>query len=113
MSLGMAKRSYLTSEVRGSGLECQAVKAQGRPRGATLRLRSVAEAGKSYPASEVRDGGWEETPRVGVQGGGQEELPRVRGQWWPGGDTPCPTSGEARRSHLAPEARGSDLEEPP
>ena len=65
MSLGVAKRSYLTSEVRGSGLECQAVKAQGRPSGATLRLRSVAEAGKSYPASEVRDGGWEETPRVG------------------------------------------------
>ena len=44
---------------------------------------------------------------------GLEELPGVRGQWWPGGDTPCPTSGEARRSHLAPEARGSDLEEPP
>ena len=28
-------------------------------------------------------------------------------------DTPCSKSGAARRSHLAPEARGGDLEEPP
>ena len=26
---------------------------------------------------------------------------------------PCPRSGAARRSHLAPEARGGDPEEPP
>ena len=62
--------------------------------------------------SKVR-GGWEETPRIRGQGSGQEELPRVRGQWRPGGDTPRPRSGAARRSHLAPEARSVDLEEPP
>ena len=39
-SLSMAERSYPTSEVRGSGLECQAAMAQERPRGATLRPRS-------------------------------------------------------------------------
>ena len=49
------------SEVRGSGLECQAVTAQEQPRGATLRPRgatalprSVVAAGRSYPVSEVR-----------------------------------------------------------
>ena len=41
------------------------------------------------------------------------DLPCVRGQWRPGGDTPRPRSGAARRSHLVPEARGGDLEEPP
>ena len=48
---------------------------------------------------------------------GQEETPRVRGQgWWPRGATPRPRSvsvGEARRSHLAPKARGGTWEEPP
>ena len=46
--------------------------------------------------------------------GGWEELPRVRGQWRPE-ETPCirPRSGVAGRSHLAPEARGGDPEEPP
>ena len=62
--------------------------------------------------SKVR-GGWEETPRIRGQGSGQEELPRVRGQWRPGGDTPRPRSGAARRSHLAPEAKGCDPGEPP
>ena len=61
------ERSFPKSELRGSGLECQAALAQEWPRGATLRLRSVA-AGRSYPESEVRDGGWEETPRVQGQG---------------------------------------------
>ena len=37
----------------------------------------------------------------------------VRGQWQPGGDTPRPRSGAARRSHLAPETRGGSWEEPP
>ena len=68
-SLSTAERSYPTSEVRGSGLECQAVTAQERlrgatshwrsgawPREATLLPRSVAAAGRSYPASEVREG---------------------------------------------------------
>ena len=49
-----------------------------------------------------------------VRGGGREELPRVRGQGRrPGGDTPRPRSGVAKRSHLAPEARDGDFEEPP
>ena len=62
--------------------------------------------------SEV-SGGREETPRVRGEGGGQEELPRVPGQWQLGGDNPHPRSGEAKRSHFVPEARGGDLEEPP
>ena len=94
-----AAESYPTSEVRGSGLECQAATVQERPRGATLRPRSVAVAGRSYPTSEVR-------------GGGQEETSCIQGQWRPGGDTSHPRSGAARRSHLEPEARGGDLEEP-
>ena len=48
-----------------------------------------------------------------VRGGGQEELPCIQGQWRPGGDTPRPRSGAARRSHLVPKARGGDPEEPP
>ena len=69
-------------------------------------------AERSYPVSEV-SGGREETPHVRGQGSGQEKLPRVQDQWRPGGDTPHPRSGAARRSHLAPEARGGDLEELP
>ena len=62
------------SEVRGSGLECQAVMAQERPRGATLRPRSGAVA-EELPhvlgqrqrlrpgvAPEARSGAWEEQP---------------------------------------------------
>ena len=94
----MAK-SYPTSEVRDSGPECQAAMVQERPRGATLHPRSGAVAKRSYPASEV-SGSW-------------EELPRVRGQWRPVGDTQCLRSGAARRSHLVPEARDGDPEEPP
>ena len=84
-------------------------------------------AERSYPASEVRGGGREETPQVQGQGGGREELPRIRGQWQRlGGATPNPRSGAvAGRRHprseirggqekpLVPEARSSDLEEPP
>ena len=88
------------SELRDSGLRCQAATVQERPRGATLRPRSVAVAGRSYPTSEVR-------------GGGQEETSCIQGQWRPGGDTSHPRSGAARRSHLEPEARGGDPEEPP
>ena len=70
-----AKRSYPTSEVRGSGRECQAATAQElrrvatqvrglgrRPGEATPRLRSGAAAQRSYPASKVRGGGREEIP---------------------------------------------------
>ena len=60
----------------------------------------VGAAGRSYPTSEVRDG--------------QEGIPCIRGQGWrPGGDTPRLRSGAARRSHLPPEARAGDPEEPP
>ena len=48
-----------------------------------------------------------------VRGSGREELPCVQGQGRPGGDTPRPRSGAAGRSHLAPEARSGDPEEPP
>ena len=44
--------------------------------------------------------------------GGREETLHVRGQWRPGGDTPRPRSGAARRSHPEPEARGGSWEEP-
>ena len=57
-------------------------------------------AERSYPASKVR-------------GGSREELPGVRGQWRPGGATPRPRSVAAGRSHLSPEARDGDPEEPP
>ena len=70
----MAKRSYPRSEVRGSGLECQAVMAQERLRGATLRPRSVA-AGRSHITPEARGGGPEEDPAPEAKGGGQEEQP--------------------------------------
>ena len=52
------------SKVRGRSLECQAVMKQERPRGATLRLRPGMAAGRSYPASEAREGGGEELPRI-------------------------------------------------
>ena len=100
-SLSVAKRSYPTSEVRGSGLECQAVTAQEQPRGATPHPRSGATAGRRYPASEARGGGQEDQPHVqGVvavpaqegleepshiegQEGQREEIPLIQGkeQW--------------------------------
>ena len=40
-------------------------------------------------------------------------TPCVQGQGLPGGDTPRPRSGAAGRSHIAPEAKGGDPEEPP
>ena len=61
-TLSTAKRSYPTSGVRGSDLECQASTVQERLRGATLRLRSGVE--RSYPKSEVRDGSQEELPHI-------------------------------------------------
>ena len=41
-----------------------------------------------------------------VRGGGQKELPSVRGQWWPGGDTASPRSGQPGEatSHRRPGA---------
>ena len=73
-----AKRSYPTSEVRGSGRECQIATAQKRPRGATPPLRSGGAAERRYPASKVRGSGQEEIPHAlkpEARGGGREELP--------------------------------------
>ena len=115
------------SEVRGSGLECQAVTAQERPRGVTLCLRSGSAAKRSYPASEVSGGGWEElscvrgqgwprgaTPASKVSGSSWEELPRVCSQGQQlGGDSPCPKSGAvAERSYPMSEASGGWEETP-
>ena len=49
-----AKKSYPTSEVRGSGRECQAATAQEQPRGASPRLRPGATAKRSHLVSEAR-----------------------------------------------------------
>ena len=75
------------SEVRGSGQECQTVTAQERPRGATPRPRSGAGGGggtakRSYSASEVRGGGWEDLPHAPmpeVRGGGLVDQSHVQG----------------------------------
>ena len=84
----MAKRSYPTSEVRGSSQECQAAIAQEEPRGTTPQLRSGA-AWRSNPMPEARGSGWEEQPHI--QGAvaawvqeGLEELSHVEaheGRW--------------------------------
>ena len=60
----MAERSYPTSEVRASGLECQAAMAQEQPRAATLPPRSGVVAGRRHHVSEVRGSGQEELPRI-------------------------------------------------
>ena len=73
----VARRSYPTSEVRGSGGECQAataqerqrratqVRGQGRrPGGATPCPRSGAAAERSYHRSEGRGGGLEDQPHA-------------------------------------------------
>ena len=77
----VAKRSYPTSEVRGSGRECQAVMAQERQRGATPHSRSGGAAERSYSVSEVRGGSREEQPHTGGQG------------WQPGGAAPSQRPG--------------------
>ena len=75
------------------------------------RRAGELSAAESYPTSKVRDS-CPECQAATVQEW-PEEPPRIRGQGWPGGDTPCPRSGAAGRSHLTPEARGGDPEEPP
>ena len=92
-----AKRRYPTSEVRGSGRECQAETAQERKKKSDPSPRSGAVAGRSYPASEIRGGreelphaptpeargsGWEElphAPKPEARGSGREEQPHVQG----------------------------------
>ena len=78
----VAKRSYPTSEVRGSGRECQTATVQEQPRGATQRPRSGGAAQRRYPVSEARGGGREEQPHaVAVRAQeGLEELSHVEDQ---------------------------------
>ena len=59
-----AKKSYPTSEVKGSGQECQAATAKEPLRGATLRPRSGVAAWRSHPAPEARGNDREEQPHV-------------------------------------------------
>ena len=70
-----------------------------RGQGQRLRVPDCDGAGtaeRSYPASEVRGGGWEElphAPKPEAKGGSGEEQPHDRGQGrWPGGPTPRPRS---------------------
>ena len=70
--------SYPTSEIRGSGLECQAAAAQEWLRGATPHLRPGAVIGRSYPTSEARGGGLKEQPHARGQGGDWEEQPHTQ-----------------------------------
>ena len=53
------------SEVRGSGLECQAATVQEQPRGATPHPRSGAMAERSHPVSETRGGDQLQGRRLG------------------------------------------------
>ena len=83
-ALSMAERSYSTSEGRGRSQEDPMP--EGRwPRGATLRPRPGAVAGRTYPSPEARGGSQEEQPHF--QGAvaaraqeGLEELFHVQGQ---------------------------------
>ena len=81
----VAKRSYPESEVRGSGRECQAVRAQEQLRGATPHPRPGAAATRSYLTLEARGGGQEEQLhlRRAVAAWAQEgleELLHIQGQ---------------------------------
>ena len=78
-ALSATKRSYPTSEVRGSSRECQAETVQEQQRGATPRLRSGVAA-KSARLQQHRSS--------------QAELPHARRQGrWRIGATPRPRSG--------------------
>ena len=64
----VAERSYLASEIRRGGHECQAVTAQKQPGGATPSPKPGAVARKSY---------W--TPRPGVVA--ERSNPTSKEQW--------------------------------
>ena len=113
-----AKRSYPTSEVRGSGRECQAATAQEWPRRATLRPRSGAAAERSYPTPEARGGGREEQPHARGQGRRPRgATPRLRSGTAAGRSYPMPPRPRpgvaARRSYPASEVRDRSREELP
>ena len=59
-----AERSYPVSEARGGSQECQAATAQEQPSGATPRLMSGPVAGRSYPTPKARGGDWKEKPHI-------------------------------------------------
>ena len=94
----VAKRSYPTSKVRGSGREYQTVTAQERPREATPHPRSGR-------------GGPEEIPSVRGQGWQREELPCVRGQGWRRENPASEVRGDDKRSYPASKIRGGSWEE--
>ena len=82
-----AAENYPTSKIMDSGPECQAAMAQERPGGANPCPRSGRRRGEAT-----------QHPRP-VAAGRRHPMSKVK--------------AAAGRSHLAPEARGSDPEEPP
>ena len=77
--------------------------------------KSVVQAERSYPTSEVRCHSRDELPHLRGQGSGQEELPHARDKWWwPRGATqPLRLGADAEMSYLMPEVRGCGPEEHP
>jgi len=73
----VAERSYPTSEVRGSGQECQTAMAQEWLRGGTPRPRARGAAKRRYPASKVRGSNKRSYPASEVRGGGREDQPNA------------------------------------
>ena len=74
-----AERSYPTSEVRGSGRECQAAMAQEWRRGATPRPRSGAAAERSYPIRRPGVVARKSYPMPKARGSGRDEQPHLQG----------------------------------
>ena len=92
-----AAESYPRSEVRDSGLECQAAAAQEQRRGGTLHARPGAAARRSKPTPKARGIGQEEQPHLQAvvaaraqegleeqsqdegQKGRREEIPLIQG----------------------------------
>ena len=100
----MAKRSYPTSEVRGSSQECQTVTVQEQLRGATPRPRLVG-----WPRGDTQ------RPRSGAVRKGVTPHPRsgaAAGRRYPMPLSPRP-GAVARRSNPTPEARGGGWEDQP
>ena len=99
-----AKRSYPTSEVRGSSRECQTATTQERPRGATPRPRSGGQprGDTQHPRSGAATRGVTPRQRPGAAGGRSYPMPR----------RPRPGAA-AGRSNPTPEARGGVREDQP
>ena len=70
---------YPTSEVRGSGRECQAAMVQEWPRRATPHLRSGVVAERSYTMPKARGRGQEDHSKPEARGGGRVDQPHVQG----------------------------------